>query len=135
MTAPISRLEELIELRRLEREAEQLAHTQEMAGKVDAALGLRTVAAMEAEPGMPWEFNHTTATRRFPFRGGEFHLVVTAIQGVNRVEVELRHVDSRFAFIAKKAGLGEVDEDWFLNAIETLAIQISERLRNPRNFA
>jgi hypothetical protein len=134
MAAAVSRLEELIELRRAEREAEQRAHTQAMADKVDTALGLRAVAAMEADPGQPWEINHTAATRRFPFRGGEFHLAVTAIQGAARVEVELRHVDSRFASLAKKASLAELDEDWFLNALESLANQIADRLRNPRNF-
>jgi hypothetical protein len=124
-------LEELIALRKEEKTEEQRAHTRDRARQVEEALGPRVLAALD--PG-DWDINHTSAVRRFHMRGGEFHLVLTAILGVDRVDVELRHIDLRFASLAKKALLSELSEDWFLNALETLATQIQDRLTSPRNF-
>lgn len=134
MPATAANLDELIALRKREREAEQRAHTLAMAGRVDAALGPRVVEALDPGAAAGWEVNHTSALRRFRHRGGEFHLALTAVLGVARVEVELRHIDQRFATLVKKAEVGDLSEDWFLNAIETLATQIRDRLTSPKNF-
>ena len=130
-------LEELITLRKREQEEEQRRHLLAMAAQVEAGLGPRVMEAIATTSGegpAPWETSHATALLRFRHRGGEFHLTVTSLLGVNRVEVELRHVDGRFASLAKKASPGDIGEDWFLNALDTLATQISDRLANPRNF-
>ena len=134
MTLSEAGLDRLIALRKREREDEQAAHTREAAGKVEAALGARVVAALDHPREPDWRVADTVATRKFMYRNTEFHLVVTAMIGVNRVELELRHQDQRFAPQAKKAGLAELGEDWFLNALEMLANQIQDRLANPRNF-
>ncbi|WP_306599531.1 hypothetical protein [Geothrix sp. 21YS21S-2] len=135
MVVTVSNLDELISLRKRERDEEQRAYTLAMAGKADAALGPRVVEAIDPGGTAGWEVNHTSAVRRFAYRGGDYHLVLTAIQGVNRVEVELRHVDLRFAPLAKKAAAADVSEDWFLGALEGLSSQVLDRLTSPRNFA
>ena len=134
MASPHSSLQALIELRKAEREEEQRRYTMQMAERVDEALGARVVAAMEPAGSGGWESGTPTSVRRFLHGQGEYHLVVHAVFGSPRVEVELRHVDLRFLPLAKKAMLQDVGEDWFLGALETLATQVSERLVNPRNF-
>ncbi len=129
----VSNLEELIAVRKREREEEQLTHTLETARAVDEALGPRVLEALGADHG--WEANNATALRRFHLRTGEYHLVLTAMRGVFRVELELRHVDQRFAPLAKRTPLAEVSEDWFLNAVEALSTQVQDRLTSPKNFA
>ncbi len=134
MPVSISSLEGLIELRKNEREEDQRRYTQEMTANVDAALGPRVVAAIDPSHATTWEINHTSAMRRFIHRNNEYHLVVVSIHGASRVDVEIRHVDMRYAPLAKKAGIGDISEDWFLNGLETLAAQVQDRQKNPRNF-
>lgn len=135
MSETTTRLEALIALRKTERDDEQRRHTEAMAAKVDLGLGARVVEAIGQDGALSWEIGNTTAMRRFRHKGGEYHLVVTAVLGVERVELELRHVDARFAVLAKKTGVNEISEDWLLNNLEMLATQVSERLTNPRNFS
>ncbi|BDU73936.1 hypothetical protein [Mesoterricola silvestris] len=129
-----SSLEDLIALRKREREEEQLTHTRETARAVDEALGPRVLAAMDPGGAQGWTFSHATGMRRLHLRTGEYHLVLTAMRGVGRVEVELRHIDSRFASLAKRASLADLSEDWFLNAAESLSAQVQDRLTSPKNF-
>jgi len=134
MAADISRLDELIALRAREKEEAQRDHTRQVAAQVDEALGARLLEAMDPSREGGWEADLSSAVRRFAFRGTEFHLVVHAIMGSSRVEVELRHADMRFTPLARKAPLQEVGEDWFLGSLEGLANQVRDRLVNPRNF-
>ena len=134
MPISISTLDELIALRAQERDQNQKDYTRTMTETADAALGDRVVDAIDPTREGGWELTNTSAYRKFIFRKGEFHLVVNAILGANRVEVELRHADMRFTPLAKKVPIQDLDEDWFLNAIEVLAAQIHDRLKNPRNF-
>ena len=134
MPISISTLDELIALRAQERDQSQKDFTRTMTETADAALGARVVDAIDPTHEGGWELNNTSAYRKFIFRKSEFHLVVNAILGANRVEVELRHVDMRFTPLAKKVSIQDLDEDWFLDAIETLSTQIHDRLKNPRNF-
>jgi len=135
MDVTVSNLDALISLRKRERNEEQRAYTLAMAGKADAALGPRVVEAIDPGGAAGWEVNHASAVRAFAYRGGTYHLVLTALQGMNRVEVELRHVDLRFAPLARKAAAADVCEDWFLGALEGLSAQIQDRLTSPKNFA
>lgn len=129
-----TRLDELIAARKREREEGQVRHTRERAAQADAQLGPRVVAALGEDGTGGWEVSGSAALRRFTHRRGGYQLALTAIQGSGRADLELRHDDPRFASLAKKAGLAELSEDWFLNALEMLATQIADRVHNPRNF-
>ncbi|BDU77809.1 hypothetical protein [Mesoterricola sediminis] len=134
MAVSMSRLDELIALRAREREEAQRDHLRAMTGRLDEALGPRVLEALDPGGEGGWEAGPLAAARRFVFRNTEYHLAVHAPLGAPRVEVELRHADLRFNALAKKTALQDVDEDWFLANLETLAGQVRDRLVNPRNF-
>jgi len=134
MADTLSRLDDLIALRAKEKEEAQRAHTLAMAARLDEALGGRLLEALDPSGEGGWEADLSSAMRRFIFRNTEYHLVVYAIHGASRVEVELRHADMRFTPLARKTLLQEVSEDWFLSNLETLAAQVRDRLVNPKNF-
>ncbi len=128
MSVNSSKLEELFAILQKERSDEQIKFTKGMTQKVDSLLGTRLVLAIDQSAVSSWEFETTNAIRNFWFKGGNFSLVVYAVFGSNDIEVEIQTTEPQFERLIKKTEISKVCEDWFLNSIETLFIEMKNRI-------
>ena len=133
MSVNISKLEELFAIRLKERRDEQIKLIKEMTQKVDSLLGSRLMLAIDQSAESNWEIESTNAIRNFWFKGGKFSMVVYAVFDSTDTDVEIQTAEPQFERLIKKTNITSVCEDWFLNSIETLFIEMKSRIKTSAN--
>ena len=59
-------------------------------------------------------------------------MVVYAVFDSTDTDVEIQTAEPQFERLIKKTNITSVCEDWFLNSIETLFIEMKSRIKNTR---
>ena len=94
---------------------------------------LRLMLAIDQSAESNWEIESTNAIRNFWFKGGKFSMVVYAVFDSTDTDVEIQTAEPQFERLIKKTNITSVCEDWFLNSIETLFIEMKSRIKTSAN--